>query len=97
MARICSRRKIALRFGDGRGDVALNFRAERQHFMLAVEHGQQLCQPISDRSRLQQLLTIFEIEIQICGDQVREMAGVFGVQCGDFDLLESAGESLMIS
>ena len=59
--------------------------------MLAIEHGQQERQTLFDRSRLEQFLAFFQIEIQIHRDEVGEMAGIFGVERGDFDLLGEGG------
>ena len=90
-AHLFAQEKVALRFGDGRGDVVLDFGTERQDFVLAVEHGRQQCRPFFDGNGFEQLLPVFEAEVQIGGDEVGEMAGVFGVERGDFDLLGQRG------
>jgi hypothetical protein len=69
----------------------LNFGTERQHLLLAVEHGQQFLQPLADGNGFEQLLPVFEAEIQVRGDEVGEMAGMLGVQRGDFDLVQRVG------
>jgi len=62
--------------------------------MLAVEHGQQAGQAVLDRGGLQQGLPFLEAEVQVDGDEVGEMAGVFGVERGNFDLLGKGGGKL---
>ena len=86
-AHLLAQEEVALRLGDGGGDVALDFGAERQHFVLAVEQRQQLCQPLLDGSGFEQFLPLLQAQVQIGGDQVGEMARVFGVERGDLDLL----------
>ena len=55
--------------------------------MFAIEHREQPCQTLFDRSRFQQFLALLQTQIQVDGDQIGKMAGVFGVQSRDFDLL----------
>ena len=93
-AQLFAQEKVALRLGDGRRNVVLNFGAERQHLVLAVEHGQQFLQTLADGNGFQQLLPVFEAEIQIPGNEVGEMAGMFGVQRRDFDLVRERGRHL---
>ena len=86
-ADLFAQEKIALRLGDGGRDVVLNFGTERQHLLLAVEHGQQLLEALADGNGFQQLLPVFQAEIQVRGDEVGEMAGMLGVERGDFHLV----------
>ena len=90
-AHLFAQEKIALRLGDGGRDVVLNFGTERQHLLLAVEQGQKFLQPLADGDGFEQLLAVFEAEIQVRGDEVGEMAGMLGVQRGDFDLVRKRG------
>ena len=55
--------------------------------MLAIEHRQQARKAFLDRGGFEQLLPLFQVEIQIDRDQIGEMARVFRVQRGDLDLL----------
>ena len=75
-AHLFAQEKIALRLGDVRGDIVLDFGTERQHFLLAVEHRQQVLQAFTDGNGFEQLLAFFERKVQIDGDQIREMAGM---------------------
>ena len=78
-AHLFAQEEIALRFGDGSGDVGLDFGAERQHFVLAVEHRQEPGKPLLDGSGFEQLLPVLQAEVQVGGNQVGEVAR--GLRC----------------
>jgi len=86
-AQLFPEEEVALRLGDGRRHVALDFGAEREHFMLAVEHGQQPRQPLLDRVGFEQFLPFLQVEVEVDGNQVREVSRVLCVERRDFDLL----------
>src|SRR5439155_23826209 len=46
------------------------------------------------RTGLEQLLPLTQVEVQIYGDEVREVAGIFGIERGDFYLLGQRGRQL---
>ena len=56
--------------------------------------GSSFCKPLADGNGFEQFLAVFEAQIQIRGDQVGKMAGMLGVQRGDFDLVGQRGGHL---
>ena len=89
-AQLFAQEEVALRFGDGGGDFGLDFGAEGEDLMLAIEHRQQEGQALLDGGGLQQLLSLFEAQVEVDRDQVGEMARVLGIERGNFDLLGQA-------
>ena len=56
--------------------------------------GSKFLQPFADGNRFEQFLPVFQAQIQIRGNQIREMSGMLGVQRGDFDLIGQRGGHL---
>ena len=86
--------KVALGLGDGGRHLALDLGAERQHFMLAVEHRQQPGESFLDRVGLKQLLPLLQAQVQVHRDQVREVPRVLGVEGRNLDLLRERRRQL---
>ena len=76
------------------GDVVLDFGTQRQHLLLAAEQRQEFLEPLADGNGFEQLLAVFEAQVQVRGDEVGEMAGMIGVERGDFDLVGQRGGHL---
>ena len=93
-AHLLAQEEVALGLGDGGGDLALDLGAEREHLMLAVKHRQEAGETFLDGSGLEQLLPLLEGQVQVDGDQVGKVAGVFGIKGGDLDLLGEGGREL---
>ena len=84
---LLAQKKVALGLGNGRGDVALDFGTQREHLVLAVEHGQKLLQAFADGNGFEQFLAVAEFEVQVGGDQVGKMAGRVHVHGGDLHVV----------
>ena len=86
-ANLLAQIKIALAFGHAGVDVVLDFRAQIKHLQFAFHEWFEAKQALLDLIDLQKLLPLFQIEIEIRGNQVGQWSGRLGVERRDLDLI----------
>ena len=93
-AQLLPKIKIPLRLRDRSGDVVLDFRAKVKHLQFALEHRQQVLEPVLHGSGFEEPLAFFEAEVERGGDEVGELAGVVEIERGELLLLRQGGREL---
>ncbi len=86
-AHLFAQEKIPLRLRHRIRDVVLNLRADLNDLEFAVEQRAKLLQPFAHVVRFQQMLPIFETEIQVRRDQIAQRPGHLGVDRRDLHLV----------
>jgi hypothetical protein len=88
---LLAQKEVALVLGHGGDDLILDFRAELEDFEFATEEREKAGEPDFGLGQFQEVLALFEAEVEVGGDEVGKAGGVFGVEGGAFDFFGEGG------